>query len=174
MDNIDRDEQAKQIRELICSYQSFLKNNNQEELLTASDVLLRAFDDIPNKKGIIEEMRILIRDSELSEQDKLSFKKVCDNARDSLYDSLKSEHNMFDKDREIVVGNGPTDVLSLLAPFALLGGQLASNKTKDEKIGITLEDGAPLIGGVDKYLIVMNKKITGGGALDIQLGICAV
>ena len=174
MDNIGRDEKAKQIRDLICDYQSFLKENNQAELLSASDNLLKAFDEIPNKKGIIEEMRILIRDSELSEQDKLSFKTVCNNARDSLYDSLKSEHNMFDKDREIVVGNGPTDVLSLLAPFALLGGQLASNKTKDEKIGITLEAGAPIIGSVATYLYAMARQLSGVAALVTSFGTGAV
>ena len=165
MDNIGRNTKEEQIKQLIQKYQSFLRENKQYELLGSADDILASFNDIPNKKGIIEKMRIIIRDSELSEQDKLSFKKVCDNARNSLYDSIKSEHNMFDKDKEIVVGNGPTDLLGLIAPFALLGGQLASNKTKEEKVGITLEAGAPLIGGVATYLYAMARQLSGVAAL---------
>jgi hypothetical protein len=70
-----------------------------------------------------------------------------------------------------MLGNGPTDLLSLVAPFVLIGARLSDNdKTKQDKVGIVLQEGVPVIGGVGAYLFGIAKQLTGPTALLTSFG----
>lgn len=73
--------------------------------------------------------------------------------------------NMFDKQRDIVLGSGPGDLLGLTIPAVIFGMELKKDKTNDERVGTSLELGIPLLGGSLVYLKTLALQFNGFKAL---------
>lgn len=54
----------------------------------------------------------------------------------------------FDKKRDLVLGGGPTDIVSSLGSLGLCGLAIASADTKEDQVSKALTTGFPLVGGV--------------------------
>lgn len=86
----------------------------------------------------------------------------------SLNNSLDKMINMFDKERDNVLGAGTTDILGLLMPAGAFIWTLSKKKEKDEKRGATLEYGIPLLGSYTVYIYGLANQLNGFKSLALS------
>lgn len=128
-----------------------------------------------NDKGIVQEIRELAgqiwgSDSEFDKAIKLAGNK---HIKD-LDTSFNRTVNMFDKQRDITIGSGIGDVVSLTLPIAGYFYALSNDDTTDKKIGTSLELGIPILGGMGIYFYALAKQFNGFKALSVSVGTGAV
>lgn len=124
------------------------------------------------KKGIVQEIRTAAGDAwgNGSNFDKAIKEKATIHSKD-LNLALTRTINMFDKQRDIALGSGPADVIGLLTPIVICGWSLNKKETKEEKIGVALEAGIPIVGGVLVYLRTLALQYNGVKALATSAGV---
>ena len=159
--------------------QSIADLKKEIDLLAHSDVkekLLLHIDEYENlfkehNSGVVEDIRILAGDAwgDKSQFDMNIKKSAMQHSKD-LNVSLDRMINMFDKERDITLGSGPADVLGMLSPIALFALALHKADSKEEKVGVSLELGVPLVGGFIVYLRALALQYNGMKALTTSLG----
>ncbi len=87
-------------------------------------------------------------------------------AINDLKKAVNTENNeFFDKLRDLKLGSGPTDVLSIIGTTGAVGAGLAMADNKDERISALLKYGIPAIGGIATSLIMTVSLISGFTAM---------
>ena len=87
----------------------------------------------------------------------------------SLDKAIKTENDLFyDKLRDLKLGSGPTDVLSLVGSVGGVGLGLTTADNKDERISATLEYGIPIIGSVATSIALTVGLVAGIKAMVIS------
>ena len=161
--------------------QNNVKNFKAEvNILAPTDIkdkLMMHIDEYENlfanhKPGVIQDIRVLAGQvwGDKSEFDLNIKKKATVHSKD-LNLALNRTINMFDKERDIVLGSGPADVLGLLSPVAIFGWTLYKDDSKDKKIGTSLELGIPIVGGMLVYLRTLALQYNGVKALATSAGV---
>lgn len=76
--------------------------------------------------------------------------------------AIKTENDLFfDKLRDLKLGSGPTDVLSLISSVGTVALGLSLSDTKDERISALLKYGIPVIGGVGTSIAMTVGLVSG-------------
>ena len=84
----------------------------------------------------------------------------------SLDESIDTETNRyFDKARDLKLGAGPTDVMSILGTAGTVAWLVGKSKDKDEVISAALKYGIPAVGAIATSLFCTARLISGGKAL---------
>lgn len=151
------------------------KANVPEDLYKAvnkeADKLNKMFRENMSSKGVIQDIRTQVKKVYGDNStEAINIKKSGQHAERELKKALDSEIRMYDKERDITVGSGPTDVLGLFAPAALFGVALSKDKTNDERVETTLTTGLPVLGGTGAYLWSVARQFSGGAALLFSIG----
>lgn len=159
----------KSLADLKKEVNSLVHSDAKENLLLHIDEYENLFKD--HNSGIIQDIRILAGDvwGDKSGFD-LNIKKAAMQHSKDLNESSERMINMFDKERDITLGSGPSDVLGMLSPIALFALALNKADSKDEKVGVSLELGIPLLGGFLVYLKTLVLQYNGMKALTMSLG----
>ncbi|MDD3419915.1 MAG: hypothetical protein PHE78_04875 [Candidatus Gastranaerophilales bacterium] len=169
----NRSENRKAVQEAINKYKlaidSVPSGGVKEKLLKQIDECDEVFSN--KDMGILQQIRVLAGDAwgDKSHFD-LKVKKAARKSHKDLNLSLTRMVNMFDKQRDITLGSGPTDVFGLLSPLAVYGYFMAKDKTKEERVGTSLELGVPIVGGTGIYLWTLAKQYNGVRAFATSLG----
>ena len=149
--------------------------------------------DSPIKKklmGRIDEYDVLFKDSEPgelqeirklagevwgrgSEFDKLIKKSANKHIKD-INTSFNCFVNMFDKQRDNVLGAGSMDIITLAAPAVGYGFALSKDKTNDERVDTTLELGLPVAGITGAYFYGLMRQMNGSKNFLFSLGVGAL
>lgn len=83
--------------------------------------------------------------------------------------AIKTENDLFyDKLRDLKLGSGPTDVLSLVGSVGGVALGLTAADNRDERISATLEYGVPIIGGVATSIALTVALVAGIKAMIIS------
>ena len=83
--------------------------------------------------------------------------------------AIKTENDLFyDKLRDLKLGSGPTDVLSLLGSIGGVGVGLTAADNRDERISATLVYGIPIIGSVATSIALTVGLVAGIKAMIIS------
>lgn len=136
----------------------------REKLMLKVEECSALFEDRP--KGTVQKITDLAeeiwgKDSKFA----LDIKKAADKHSGDLNLTLTRLTNMFDKQRDIVLGSGPGDLLGLAVPAIVFGVELKKDKNNDERIGTSLELGIPLFAGSLVYLKTLALQFNGFKAL---------
>lgn len=84
----------------------------------------------------------------------------------SLDKSIKTETEDFmGKLRDLAMGSAPTDILTILGSFGILGYNLAKSKDNDQRTSIALKYGIPALAGIGGSLYFNAKLFAGTKAL---------
>ena len=67
----------------------------------------------------------------------------------------------FDKERDLVLGSAPTDVLTVLFSGAAISYGLGFAENKDKRTSILLKSGIPVIGAIATTIISATKLVSG-------------
>ncbi|MBR6099587.1 hypothetical protein IKP85_07555 [bacterium] len=80
--------------------------------------------------------------------------------------ALKTETtDFFDKIRDLRLGSAPTDILSIIAPTAMIGYGLSEAADKDERISVMNKAGIPILGSIATSIFCTTRLISGGLSL---------
>ncbi len=77
--------------------------------------------------------------------------------------------SLFPKLRDINFGSAPTDAITLITAAGGLGVYASQAETKEEKIGVTLTTGIPLLATLGTTTIATSKMVSGGKSLTLGL-----
>lgn len=138
-----------------------------------------------NKSGLLQDIRQQVgriwnsevgteAEKKLNKKVDGHIKKMGDKAEKDIKEALSSEIKMYDKQRDLTLGAGPTDILGLVGPAALFGVALKKDRNSDERVETTLKTGVPVLGGTCAYLWSIARQYNGGPALLFSLGTAAV
>lgn len=84
----------------------------------------------------------------------------------SLDKSIKTETEDFmGKLRDLTMGSAPTDVLTILGAFSVLGYNLAKSDDNNQRVSIALKYGIPALAGIGSSLYFNAKLFAGSKAL---------
>lgn len=87
-------------------------------------------------------------------------------AVNSFDKSLKTETtDFFDKIRDLRLGSAPTDIISIIAPTAMIGYGLCEAADKNERISVVNKAGIPILGSIATSLLCTTQLISGGISL---------
>lgn len=92
----------------------------------------------------------------------LSVKKAVESFDKSVY---LENIEFFDKERDLVLGSAPTDVLTVLLSFITISCGLGYAKNKDERTSIVIKSGIPILGAITTSIISATKLVSGGKSL---------
>lgn len=81
----------------------------------------------------------------------------------------KEGTDLFEKLRDINFGCAPTDILGMASTVGLLGVYTAQADTKEEKVGVSLTTGIPLLTTLATTIVATSKMISGAKALGLGL-----
>lgn len=79
----------------------------------------------------------------------------------------KESKDMFNKLRDINCGSAPTDILGIGLTAGALGVYVAQADTKEEKVGVTLTTGIPLLTALGTLVFAATKMVSGGRAMGL-------
>lgn len=118
-----------------------------------------------SSKGELQEI-LSIYKKILSEKEYKQLKTKITKTIKSLDESIDTETNRyFDKARDLKLGSGPTDVMSILGTAGTIAWLVGKSKDKDEIISVSLKYGIPAVGAIATSLFCAAKLISGGKAL---------
>lgn len=117
---------------------------------------------ITNLKNIINAYKELLGENNISYK---LLKKEFDSASTGLNKAVTKEMDFVDMMRDVAIGSGPTDVLSVLGSFGAAAWGLSFAKDKDERISLTLKYGIPIVGAVTTSLLCTASLIAGSKSL---------
>lgn len=80
---------------------------------------------------------------------------------------IKESKDMFNKLRDINCGSAPTDIMGIGLTAGTLGIYTAQADTKEEKVGVTLTTGIPLLTTLGTLVFATTKMVSGGKALGL-------
>ncbi|MCM1339125.1 MAG: hypothetical protein NC191_05595 [Muribaculaceae bacterium] len=84
----------------------------------------------------------------------------------SLDKSIKLEtEDYFGKLRDLAMGSAPTDILTIVGSFGILGYNLIKSKDNDQRTSIALKYGIPALAGIGSSLYFNAKLFAGSKAL---------
>ena len=130
-------------------------------------------DEIENilgksSKGEIQEI-LSIYKRLLPQEEYLKLRGKTTKTLNSLDKAIKTENDLFyDKLRDLKLGSGPTDALSLVGSIGGVGLGLTTADNKDERISATLEYGIPIIGSVATSIALTVGLVAGIKAMVIS------
>lgn len=118
-----------------------------------------------SSKGELQEILSLYKKI-LPEKEYKQLKSEITKTIKSLDESIDIETNKyFDKARDLKLGAGPTDVMSILGTAGTIAWLVGKSKDKDEVISVSLKYGIPAVGAIATSLFCTAKLISGGKAL---------
>lgn len=148
-------------------------NKSKEKLLHH----IKEYEDMfkSDTKGIVQEIRELAgqiwgKDSEFDK----NIKKAANVHIKDLNKSFSCLVNMFDKQRDITLGSGAADLISLTVPVITYLIALSKDDTKEKKVGTSLELGIPILGGAGVYAYSLVEQLNGFKALAVSVGVGAI
>ena len=141
------------------------KIENSEKILSELDNIRNIFTEF--KQGKLEDILDIYRQI-LPEKDFKNVEKIYRKAIKSLDKSIKIETDDYtSKLRDLSLGSAPTDILTILGSFGVLGYQLKKSDDKDQRISISLKYGIPALAGIGTALYCNAKLFAGSKALII-------
>ena len=142
---------------------------NQTKLRQSNiDAIIGLLDEKSN--GELQEMVDIYKQIAPYELAKTKAEKTVRKAVSSFDNALKTETTeFFDKLRDLQLGSAPTDVISILAPTAMIGYGLLEAADTDERKSVMYTAGIPILGSVVTTIYCTTKLVSGG----ISLGIAA-
>ena len=121
-----------------------------------------------SSKGEMQEI-LTIYKRLLPREEYVKLRSKTNKALNSFDKAIKTENDLFyDKLRDLKLGSGPTDVLSLLGSVGGVGLGLSTADNKDERISASLEYGIPIIGGVATSIALTVGLVAGIKAMIIS------
>ena len=79
----------------------------------------------------------------------------------------KESSDLFNKLRDINCGSAPTDIMGMATTAGLLGLYTAQADTKEERVGVTLTTGLPLLTTFGTTIVATTKMVSGFKALGL-------
>lgn len=120
-----------------------------------------------NSKGELQEI-LTIYKSFLPKNEYVKIRKNTNTAISKLDKAINTENDLFfDKLRDLSLGSGPTDALSLLGAIGGVGLGLTEAENKDERISALLKYGIPVVGSVATSIVMTVSLVAGFKSLVI-------
>lgn len=120
-----------------------------------------------NSKGELQEI-LTIYKSFLPKNEYVKIRKNTNAAISKLDKAINTENDLFfDKLRDLSLGSGPTDALSLLGAIGGVGLGLTEAENKDERISALLKYGIPVVGSVATSIVMTVSLVAGFKSLVI-------
>ena len=148
---------AKGLEETVIQNQKKLRESNIESIIK----LLEG-----KRSGELQEMLEIYRSIAPYELAQSKAESSVRKAVSSFDKALKTETtDFFDKIRDLRLGSAPTDIISILAPTAMIGYGLSEAADKDERISVVNKAGIPILGSIATSIICTTQLISGGVSL---------
>lgn len=149
------------------------KSKNMWSSYIAEDYLLPHKKKMSKKTGQFEkaskdELQEILKlyKQILPKKDYLQLETHAKKAVKSLNKSINTETNKYyDKARDLKLGAGPTDVISIVGAGGAVAWFLGKSKDKDERISASLKYGIPAVGAIATSLYCTARLVSGGKAL---------
>lgn len=156
------------IRTLKNDVQTAISNHTIDE--KTGNAIIEKLEKLANGLNNFEEGKIQkvlnICKEILPEQNYKVLKESYESEIKSLDKSIKTETEDFmSKLRDLTLGSAPTDILTILASFGILGFQLSQSKDKEHRQSILLKYGFPAIAGIGVSLYCNAKLYAGTKSL---------
>lgn len=140
-----------------------IKGETADELFAKLNELRSSIDDF--KEGKVQQI-LTIYKKLLPEKDYELVEKSYKTSMESLDKSIGVETNDFlSKLRDLTLGSAPTDLLTILGSFSVLGYHLGKSKDKDQRQSIALKYGFPALAGIGVSLYCNAKLFAGSKSL---------
>ena len=140
------------------------KNNIEKYIDLTKNILNESY------KGILEDMLEIYYKLAPEELSKSGAEKALKKAVSSFNNAVELETvEFFDKERDLVLGSAPTDILTILFSGCAISYGLGFAKDKDERISILLKSGIPVVGAILTTLISATKLVSGTKSIVLGL-----
>ncbi|MBR6127843.1 hypothetical protein IKQ21_09180 [bacterium] len=132
----------------------------QKNIKVYADLIKNILND--NSKGVLEDMLDIYYKLSPFELSKVGASGALKKAVSSFDKAVTLESaEFFDKERDLVLGSAPTDVLTILFSGCAISYGLGFAKDKDKRTSVLLKSGIPIIGAIATTMISATKLVSG-------------